>query len=719
MPIIPIKFLCPSCGSENNISADKVKCQNKDCGYSFQVFESEVDAERFLSTIPSIAPRHKEQIEKYWIVSFKYKEVEPYPIKRISDVVDKTILRMILRGFGHILKASLTIIEPNREPIQAGREFRRIDPINPDEHLNGYCERIRKDTEGLRECKRSVYKIVKERFNEKEEYFDYCWAGMKKYFTPLMIDKIPVGFLVCGEMQRDGSEEKSEIEKGIKKVSESLKIPEEELRNLVEKDSNKPRALSEKDIEKREREIEALKKSLEDLGKNNYESKMQAGEQEFLKEVDALFNIRYETPEEKALWDRVSQVLRRVSKFGGFEYCLFIADVEGNQRSFIMQASNKDLELKLILVDQEFMDILKKKKNLFLTKDNLQNISNTNLYKDINRAIKRDIKIFCICPFDLHDKQIGLLLFINRSKEIQEREGDTISDYTKNFVSGITRELVNHIRRELSLRNILSVETERKRYVETTFHTLHQSMDSLGNKMDFIERSWKKELKELKDINEIIETALEFREDISELENRANTLYQFIGRGSGIKNYRFDKSFSVEWLLKRLINKFAFFAKKRGISCIPIPPSSRLPVVYWDEDKMEVVFSNIIHNAVKYSHHNKVVNIKVESLHHEESIKVDVSNFGFGIPVEEKESIFRYTGRSKLKDPRRPIPGTGLGLSISKEIVEAHNGRIEVISKKGGREHSINELKSPKEWEGFNTSFIVTIPIMPYWEDSE
>lgn len=702
-----IKFLCPNCGSGNNTAAGIFKCQNEECGYSFQVFESEIDAERFLSTIPTIAPRRKEQIEKYWIASFKYKEVEPYTIKRFSDVVDETILRMILRGFGHILNAPLTIIEPNFDPIQAGKEFRRIDPINPNEHLNEYCKKIRRG-EGGKECKRSVYQIVKKRFNEKEEFFDYCWAGMKKYFTPLIISNIQVGVLVCGEMQKGEFEEEGKIKEGIDNVSKILKIPIEQIRPYTQWIRSK------NNVEKRGKEIESLKKSLEDLGENNYKFKMQVREQEFLKEVDALFNIRYDSSEEKALRDRVNLVLRRVSKFGGFEHCIFMTNIEGSQRNFSILASNKDLGLKPILIDQEFIDILKKKKNLFLTKNNLQKISNINLYKDINRAIKRDIKISCICPFDLHDKQIGFLLFINRSKEIQEREGDTISEYTKFFVSGVARELINHIRRYLSLKNIFSAEAERKRYVETTFHTLHQSMDSLRSKMDYIERLWKKESK---DINEIIETALEFREDITELENRANTLYQFIGRGSGIENYRFDKSFSIEWLLKRLISKFTFFAKKRAISCILVLQSSRLPAVYWDEDKMEVVFSNIIHNAIKYSHSNTTVDIRIECM--EKSIKVNINNLGFGIPIEEKESIFEYAGRSMLKDPRRPITGTGLGLSISKEIVEAHKGKIEVVSKKYDREHSINDLKSPREWEGFNTSFIITIPIMPHWEDSE
>jgi signal transduction histidine kinase/ligand-binding sensor protein len=706
--ITPNKFLCPNCGRENNIAAEKFKCQTEDCGYSFQIFESEIDADKYLSTVPTIAPRHKEQIEKYWIVSFKYKEVEPYTIKRFSDVVDENILRMILGGFGHILKASLTIIEPNFDPIQIGRKFRRIDPINPDEHLNVYCERVRKDEKGRRECKRSVYEILRKRYDEKEEFFDYCWAGMKKLFVPLMIDNIPIGFLVCGEMQGDGSEEKNEIEKGIKRVPENLKISEEELRNLIEKNPNKPRVLSKEDIDKK-KEINVLKKRLEDLGENNYRSKMQAREQEFLEEVDVLFNITYETPEEKALWNRVSQVLKRAGDFGGFEYCIFLANIENNQKNFTMLASNKDLDLQPILIDKEFTDIIEKKKNLFLTEEDIYKISKTSLY----RAIKSNIQICCICPFDLQDKQRGLLLFINRTGEIRERKGDIISGYTRDFVAGFARELINHIRRERYLRKILSNEVEREKFVEITFHALHQSMDSLTSKMDHIERAWGKESR---DVNEVVDTALGFREDITELENMANTLYQFIDRGSGIENYRFDKPFSIVSLLIRLINTSTFFAKKRGISLLFEPPQYKLPLVYGDKDKMEVVFSNIIHNAIKYSHSNTTVNISIECI--EESIKVDINNFGFGIPIEEKESIFEYGGRSKLKDPRRPIPGSGLGLSISKKIVEAHKGRLEVMSKKDGRGHSINDLKSPREWEGFNTSFIITIPIKPYEEDS-
>jgi CheY-like chemotaxis protein len=63
-------------------------------------------------------------------------------------------------------------------------------------------------------------------------------------------------------------------------------------------------------------------------------------------------------------------------------------------------------------------------------------------------------------------------------------------------------------------------------------------------------------------------------------------------------------------------------------------------------------------------------------------IVVQVSDTGIGIPTADMPRLFERFYRSELSI-QQEIPGTGLGLAISREIIQRHNGAIEVYSEIG------------------------------------
>ncbi|RYG34323.1 MAG: HAMP domain-containing histidine kinase [Chitinophagaceae bacterium] len=92
-----------------------------------------------------------------------------------------------------------------------------------------------------------------------------------------------------------------------------------------------------------------------------------------------------------------------------------------------------------------------------------------------------------------------------------------------------------------------------------------------------------------------------------------------------------------------------------------------------DEHLVRRICSNLVSNAIKYTHRGKNVWINVRE--EGEAIVISVGDEGVGI--EEKELPFLFSKYSKLSS--RPTDGensTGLGLSIVKRIVEELNGRI-------------------------------------------
>jgi signal transduction histidine kinase len=121
------------------------------------------------------------------------------------------------------------------------------------------------------------------------------------------------------------------------------------------------------------------------------------------------------------------------------------------------------------------------------------------------------------------------------------------------------------------------------------------------------------------------------------------------------------------------------------------------PTMLADPADLELVWINLLENAIQYSPAGSVVNIQV-SIEGQVS-SVLVSDSGRGIPEAELQHVFE---RFRRGDPSRArsTGGFGLGLAMTKSIVEAYNGTIKVQSKLGEGTQFLVRLplaKSPPE----------------------
>ncbi len=106
-----------------------------------------------------------------------------------------------------------------------------------------------------------------------------------------------------------------------------------------------------------------------------------------------------------------------------------------------------------------------------------------------------------------------------------------------------------------------------------------------------------------------------------------------------------------------------------------------LPDVVCDPDRISQVFTNLLDNAIKFTPPDG--NITLQGSSSKKSVEVIIKDSGKGITKEDLPHIFE---RFYQSDPSRKggaQHGTGLGLAIAFEIVQAHNGRIEVYSEEG------------------------------------
>jgi signal transduction histidine kinase len=104
-----------------------------------------------------------------------------------------------------------------------------------------------------------------------------------------------------------------------------------------------------------------------------------------------------------------------------------------------------------------------------------------------------------------------------------------------------------------------------------------------------------------------------------------------------------------------------------------------MPLLEADRDKVKQVLLNLLSNAIKYNRPNGSVIITGNFTDNE--VSITVQDTGLGIPEDSLPHLF--TKFYRVREHEGKASGTGLGLSICKQIVQGHNGRIELKSKMG------------------------------------
>ena len=161
-----------------------------------------------------------------------------------------------------------------------------------------------------------------------------------------------------------------------------------------------------------------------------------------------------------------------------------------------------------------------------------------------------------------------------------------------------------------------------------------------------------------------------------------------------VKGYLLDiTDFDINSVIRDTAATFGGTCMSRKIT-IELLMTSEPLLVSADMGKVQQVLYNLIDNAIKFSASNSCITIETTERHGK--VFVSVKDTGSGIPKDSLPKIwdrFYKLDSSRGKDRK----GTGLGLSIVKEIINAHNQNINVISTEGvGTEFIFTLAKSKK-----------------------
>jgi PAS domain S-box-containing protein len=129
-------------------------------------------------------------------------------------------------------------------------------------------------------------------------------------------------------------------------------------------------------------------------------------------------------------------------------------------------------------------------------------------------------------------------------------------------------------------------------------------------------------------------------------------------------------------LMQKAIDQNMGYAVKYGVRLVLDNKAviAKKIIVLVEEDRFLQVMSNLISNAVKFSHMGGLVTVSAKI--NGNNIIFYVEDFGSGIPQEFRKKIFQKFAQADSSDTRKR-DGTGLGLSISRVIVERMGGNID------------------------------------------
>jgi signal transduction histidine kinase len=135
---------------------------------------------------------------------------------------------------------------------------------------------------------------------------------------------------------------------------------------------------------------------------------------------------------------------------------------------------------------------------------------------------------------------------------------------------------------------------------------------------------------------------------------------------------------SIDQLVGETVDAMRPQAAAKGIAVKTRVPSD-LAAAEANPEKLQRVLFNLIQNAIRHTPEDGSVTVAAESA--DQTIEVEVTDTGSGVPAVERERVFEPFFRG---DSSRASGGSGLGLSICRAIIEVHGGRIWLDNADGG-----------------------------------
>lgn len=295
----------------------------------------------------------------------------------------------------------------------------------------------------------------------------------------------------------------------------------------------------------------------------------------------------------------------------------------------------------------------------------LYNYFKTNIYRAIILSALVVIFLIIILSFILSKKITEPLIKVkNAALEVAQ------GNYQQNIESRGDDELAQLVNAfNLMSKKLLKLEKIRKESTSDLAHELRTPLTTIKGYLEAIEDG-------KIEVNQ--ESIAEMQEETQRMTTLIEKLNEFADAQNKVFNLKIEK-LNLTPIIEKIIKQQQGALSEKNINLDLKLEKEHF--IKGDQSSLFQIFNNIIENAIKYN--KKDGKIEIKAVENRNSLVLYIQDSGVGISQDDLPFVFeRFYRADKSRNSKNQ--GTGIGLAVVKELMEAHQGKIEVESNESG-----------------------------------
>jgi signal transduction histidine kinase/ligand-binding sensor domain-containing protein/cell division protein FtsL len=360
---------------------------------------------------------------------------------------------------------------------------------------------------------------------------------------------------------------------------------------------------------------------------------------------------------------QLSQIKEESKIFPNLKY-LDIYVLDSTRNIYFVKKSISEYEDIVSLDEKDYIDF---KKNASSISDHIWLDSDFSEMSFIH-TLYREVSNLLLLEFEVENRIVGFIIF-GMNYSILEYHQNTLK-----LLEDLSLHFGAVFQRGILVEKLKEINEKKNEIIGIAAHDLRNPLASIISATEMINFHLKKQNLNLdfiqKNIDVTLTSALRMDKLIKDLLSTSE-----IESGK----VKLDKKlYDLGTIFEESLNSFIKKAKEKKIS-IEID-KIELPKVWLDKSKILQLADNLISNALKYTFPGGKISISFEIVG--KFVHVNVKDTGQGLSDEDLKHVFKSFKKLSAK-PTGGESSTGLGLAIAERIVNMHQGKIWVNSKKG------------------------------------
>jgi signal transduction histidine kinase len=228
---------------------------------------------------------------------------------------------------------------------------------------------------------------------------------------------------------------------------------------------------------------------------------------------------------------------------------------------------------------------------------------------------------------------------------------------------------------DLMQRQLGQVDRARKDFIANASHELRTPLFSLGGFLELLEN-------EDLDTDTREEFMLTMREQVNRLTKLASDLLDLSRLDAGAVEIEHEP-IDLASTARALVREFRGLAAKHGSRVVLIRDSVETPRAVGDEQRVQQIGRVLVDNAIRHTPRGTEVRVGVSGENGQ--VRLSVVDNGPGIDDTARDRLFQRFSRGD----QATAAGSGLGLAIARELAQRMDGSLEVDSKPGRTEFTL------------------------------